>query len=203
MAIRASPDPSGDDILGDMEEVPKAEYIQPPQRLNAAVVLAEADPRWADEYQVERHRIRTALGSRVFVIEHVGSTSVPGLPAKPILDIVLAVVDSTDESSYVPALVAAGYMLQLREPGWFEHRLLTRPRPSVNLHVFSTGCVEVDQMLNFRDRLRAVPEDRNLYERVKRELAATAWVHVQDYADAKSAVVQQILRQARATLPQP
>jgi GrpB-like predicted nucleotidyltransferase (UPF0157 family) len=183
--------------------VPDREYVRPRQRLDAAVVLADADPRWADAFQEQRRRIRAALGPGALAVEHAGSTSVPGLAAKPILDIVLVVDDSADEPSYVPALVAAGYLLHLREPGWFEHRLLTPEQPSVNLHVFSAGCVEVDQMLCFRDRLRQVPADRDLYERVKRELAGRQWAFVQDYADAKSAVVQEILGRARANGPQP
>jgi GrpB-like predicted nucleotidyltransferase (UPF0157 family) len=186
-----------------MAGVPEPEYVQPRRRLDGAVVLVEADPRWADVYEEQRRCIRAALGTGALVVEHVGSTSVPGLAAKPILDIVLVVVDSAYEPSYVPALVAAGYPLYLREPGWFEHRLLSRERPSVNLHVFSAGCVEVDQMLCFRDRLRQVPADRDLYERVKRELAGRRWAHVQDYADAKSAVVQEILSRTKPTQLRP
>ena len=129
-------------------------------------------------------------------MEHVGSTSVPGLAAKPIIDISLAVADSADEQAYVPALEAAGYFLRIREPDWFEHRGFGRRDARVNLHVFSAGCAEIDRMLRFRDRLRRDDADRELYERTKRELAQRQWKYVQNYADAKSAVVEAILARA-------
>jgi GrpB-like predicted nucleotidyltransferase (UPF0157 family) len=124
---------------------------------------------------------------------------VPDLAAKPIIDITLIVRDSADEPSYVPPLEAAGYALRIREPHWLEHRLLKGPDTDVNLHVFSEGSVELDRMVGFRDWLRAHPEDRDLYERTKRELATRTWRHVQHYADAKTAVVEEII--ARAGLP--
>ena len=123
-------------------------------------------------YSVQAARIREALGSQVVRLEHVGSTSIPGLAAKPILDIALEVPDSTDETAYVPQLEAAGYALKIREPEWWQHRLFKGIDPAVNLHTFSPGCPEVDLMLAFRDWLRTHDEDRELYERTKRELAA-------------------------------
>ena len=162
--------------------------------LDGPVVLAEYDPRWPELYAREEARIRAALGDDAVLVEHVGSTSVPGLPAKPIVDIVLAVADSADESSYAPQLEAAGYVLRIREPDWFEHRLFKGPDTNVNLHVFTAGHPEIDRMLAFRDHLRADEGDRELYLRTKRELAARTWRHVQHYADAKSAVVEEILQ---------
>ena len=129
-------------------------------------------------------------------MEHVGSTSIPGLSAKPIIDMVLAVEDSADETSYVPPLAAAGYVLKIREPDWFEHRLLKSPVIDGHLHVFSRACGEIDRMLAFRDRLWSSDTDRRLYERVKQELAARRWKYVQNYADAKSDVVKDILTRA-------
>ena len=105
-------------------------------------------------------------------LDHVGSTSVPGLAAKPLIDINLVVADTTDEGAYVPKLEASGYVLRVREPDWYEHRMLRGHDPPVNLHVFPPGCEEVERMLVFRDRLRSNAEDRELYERTKRELAA-------------------------------
>ena len=131
-------------------------------------------------------------------LEHVGSTSVPELAAKPCIDILLVVQDSSDEPSYVPALESAGYVLRIREPGWYEHRLLKGPDTAVNLHVFSSGCVEIDRMVRFRDWLRTHIEDRALYERTKRDLASLRWKYTQNYADAKTAVVGQILARAMA-----
>jgi len=108
---------------------------------------------------------------RALQIEHVGSTSVAGLAAKPVIDIVLVVGDSADEAIYVPDLEAAGYRLRHREPSWYQHRFLVG-EPAVQIHVFSVGSAEVERMLLFRNRLRACPEDRKLYESTKRELAA-------------------------------
>lgn len=132
-------------------------------------------------------------------MEHVGSTSVQGLAAKPIIDILLLVSDPSDEDAYVPQLEAAGYLLHGREPGWHQHRLLRGTEPPANVHVFAIGSSEVERMLLFRDRLRAHPDERELYERAKRELAARRWGYVQDYADAKSQVVEEIIARARVT----
>ena len=166
------------------------------KRLDGPVMLSEYDPSWPELYAREEERIRAALGDRALLVEHVGSTSVPGLPAKPIVDIVLAVADSADEESYVPVLEAAGYVLRIREPEWFEHRLFKGPDAEIGLHVFSAGCVEIERMLAFRDHLRADDTDRELYLRRKRELAARTWRYVQHYADAKSEVVEEILARA-------
>ena len=160
---------------------------------NARIELAEYDPEWPRLYEREAERIGRALGARMLRIEHVGSTSVPGLAAKPLIDIVLVVADTTDEAEYVPPLEAAGYVLRIREPDWFEHRLFKGPDTNVNVHTFSEGCEEVDRMVGFRDWLRAHDEDRDLYLAAKRELAQQEWKYVQNYADAKSAVVREIL----------
>jgi len=157
------------------------------------VELVDYDPEWPALFRREEERIRDALEERALQVEHAGSTSVPGLIAKPIIDIVLAVADSTDEEAYVPALEDAGYVLRIREPDWFEHRLLKDQDPSVNLHVFSAGCPEIDRMLRFRDRLCTNDADRELYARAKRELAEQNWEYVQNYADAKTSVVEEIL----------
>src|SRR5512143_2849800 len=142
--------------------------------------------------------MRAALGARVRRLAHVGSTSVPGLPAKPRIDILLVVASSADEPAYVPALEAAGLALRIREPGWHEHRLLRNADRGINLHVFSSGCPEIDRMLRFRDWLRANQADRELYARTKRELARREWRYTQEYADAKTAVVEGILARAAA-----
>jgi GrpB-like predicted nucleotidyltransferase (UPF0157 family) len=110
---------------------------------------------------------------------------------------VLAVADSTDEAAYVPELEAEGFLLRIREPEWFEHRLLKAPDFPGNLHVFSRGCGEIDRMLAFRDWLRSHDADRQLYEDTKRALASRVWVHVQNYADAKLEVVARILAAAQ------
>ena len=167
-------------------------------RHDGPIVLVDYDEAWPVRFEREAKHIRTALGVRALLVEHAGSTSVPGLAAKPIIDIVLAVPDSSDEDAYVPALEAEGYELRIREPEWYEHRVLKKKEPNVNLHVFSAGCVEIDRMLAFRDHLREDDDDRELYERTKRELASQHWAYVQDYADAKTEVVEQIVARALA-----
>ena len=166
------------------------------QLLTRSVEIHEYDPEWPRLYAREEERIRSVLGDRVVRLEHAGSTSVPGLPAKPIVDIVLEVPDSSDESSYVPDLEAAGYRVVIREPEWYEHRVFKGPDTNVNLHTFTAGCEEVDTMLLFRDHLRESADDRELYARTKRELAAYPWKYVQQYADAKTAVVEEIKERA-------
>jgi GrpB-like predicted nucleotidyltransferase (UPF0157 family) len=164
--------------------------------ISGPVELVEYDPAWPGLFEREAQRIRTALGDRVRLLEHTGSTSVPGLAAKPIIDMTLAVPDSGAEDAYLPALEAAGYVLRIREPDWYEHRVFKGPDTNVNLHVFSEGCPEIDRMLRFRDRLRSDAGDRELYERTKRALAAREWTYVQDYADAKTEVVSEIVARA-------
>jgi GrpB-like predicted nucleotidyltransferase (UPF0157 family) len=165
---------------------------------DGAILLSEYDPAWPVMFAREADRIREALGQRVVRLEHVGSTAVPGLAAKPRIDILLVVQDSSDEAAYLPALEAVGYVLAIREPAWYEHRVLKGPDTDVNLHVFSAGCMEIDRMIRFRDWLRSHDEDRALYERTKRDLAAQRWKYVQNYADAKSEVVEQIMARAMA-----
>ena len=173
-----------------------AARIGPPEVLDRPITLAEYDSAWPVLYEREAARIRAALADRALLIEHVGSTSVPGLAAKPHIDVLLAVANSSDEASYVPALEDAGYVLHIREPGWHEHRAFTGLETDLNLHVFSEGCVEIERMLRFRDHLRRNKTDRLLYERTKRELAQRTWKYGQHYADAKTTIVEEILARA-------
>jgi GrpB-like predicted nucleotidyltransferase (UPF0157 family) len=159
--------------------------------------LTEYSAEWQALFIHEAQRVRATLGDRVLMLEHVGSTSVPGLAAKPIIDMILAVADSADEPSYVPAMESAGYVLHIREPEWHQHRLFKGPDTDINLHVYSFGCPEIDKMLMFRDWLRSNDADRDLYERIKRDLAKQTWKYVQNYADAKTAVVEEIVARAR------
>lgn len=176
----------------------QAAYVVPVPRHNGTVHLGEYDPAWPHLFAREAERIRAALSKRALTVEHVGSTSVPQLAAKPIIDILLVVANSADESTYVPDLEAAGYVLHIREPEWHEHRLFKGPDTNINLHVYTQGDTEIDRMLRFRDWLRAHPEDRQLYERTKRELAGRTWAYVQNYADAKTTVVEEIMARASA-----
>jgi GrpB-like predicted nucleotidyltransferase (UPF0157 family) len=179
----------------DDEQILAAMVGEPPPTYRE-VVLVEYDPEWPTWFARAAEQIRGALGASVLQLDHVGSTSVPGLTAKPLIDINLVVADTTDEEAYVPKLEAAGYVLRVREPDWFEHRMLRGFEPPVNLHLFPPECSEVERMLLFRDWLRTNDADRELYARTKRELGAQEWKYVQNYADAKTAVVEEILSRA-------
>ena len=175
---------------------PASDWIVPPAPFSGRISLVEYDPTWPAQYEAVAARIREAIGETAVVLEHAGSTSVPGLAAKNQIDVTLGVPDATDETAYVPALEAAGFEFAIREPEWFEHRLFRGVEPKTNLHVFSADCEEITRMLAFRDWLRTHPEDRERYEREKRRLAGQSWGTVQDYADAKTDVVREIVGRA-------
>ncbi len=179
------------------EEQMRAVQVGELTPLVGRIQIVDYDPEWPRLFEREAKRVQDTLGNRVLLIEHVGSTSVPGLAAKPKIDVLLVVADSADEQAYIPALEAAAYVLRIREPDWYEHRMLKGPDTDINLHVFSSGCSEIDRMLLFRDWLRSHAADRRLYERTKRELARLNWKYTQNYADAKTAVVEEILARAR------
>ena len=161
-----------------------------------AIVIADYDPAWPERFAREEAKIRAALGEAALSVEHVGSTSVPGLAAKPIVDILLVVEDSADEASYLPALQEAGYVLRVREPDFDEHRMFRTRKKDVHVHVFSAGSAEIGRYLQLRSRLRENEEDRELYARTKRELASEDWPSVDHYAEAKTEVIEGILARA-------
>jgi GrpB-like predicted nucleotidyltransferase (UPF0157 family) len=170
------------------------------QPVSGQILIVDYDPQWPRFFVREADRIRSVLGKRVLRLEHVGSTSVPGLVAKPIVDMLLVVSSSADEAAYVPALEAAGYVLRIRETNWYEHRMFKGPDTEIHLHVFSSGCPEIDRMLLFRDWLCSHPADRELYARTKQDLAKKEWKYGQNYADAKTGVVDEILARAASGL---
>jgi GrpB-like predicted nucleotidyltransferase (UPF0157 family) len=175
------------------------------QPLTGPIPFVEYDSGWPVLFEREEARIRSILGDRVVRLEHTGSTSVPGLAAKPIIDITMTVADVLDEPAYVPDLEAAGYRLVIREhePEWYDHRVFKGPDTNINLHTFSAGCRELDRMVGFRDWLRIHDDDRALYESTKRDLVKGEWKFVQNYADAKGEVVEAIAARAGIGGPHP
>lgn len=163
-----------------------------------AIVVVDYDPAWPERFRGEEAKIRAALEEAAIAIEHIGSTSVPGLAAKPIVDILLVVEDSGEEASYLPALEEAGYVLRVREPDFHEHRMFRTPEKDVHLHVYSAGSPEIERYLLLRDRLRENGEERDLYVRTKRELARRDWPSMQHYAEAKTGVIEGIIARAAA-----
>ncbi|MDQ3722190.1 MAG: GrpB family protein [Actinomycetota bacterium] len=157
------------------------------------ITVVAYDSGWPDRYEQQRLRIAGALGSRADRIDHVGSTAVPGLAAKPIVDIDVSVEDPDDEPSFVPALEAAGYALRVREPG---HRMLRSSALDVHVHVCATGSDWERRHLLFRDWLRVSEADRDRYAAAKKALASGEWPTMNDYADAKRAVIAEIMGRA-------
>ena len=183
------------------EEQIRAAHVEEVKPLSGRILLVDYDPRWADLFEREAARIRAVLATEALRIEHVGSTSVPGLPAKPIVDVLLVVTDSADEGRtfrhwHRPAIDFTSESLTGTSTGCFKG-----PDTDINLHTFSAGCPEIDRMLLFRDWLRANPADRQLYAETKSALAQKEWRFVQNYADAKSAVIDDIMSRARQFVP--
>jgi len=139
-----------------------------------AIAIVDYDPTWPAKFEMHRNIIIKSLVGTALQIEHIGSTSVPGLAAKPIIDILVVVDDSGDEVAYLPQLNAIGYVLRVREPDWNEHRMFRTHEKDVQVHVYSAGCEEIKRYLTFRDRLRTNVEDRRRYEQRKRELERLA-----------------------------
>lgn len=161
-----------------------------------AVVVVPYDPSWPETFSTQAQQVRAALGPVAVQVGHVGSTAVPGLPAKAVIDMAVVVADPADEDSYCPALADCGYRLVVREPTWFQHRMLQRSVPTVNLHVYPVECPEVENLVRFRDWLRDHDDDRHLYASVKSRLAQKSWSTVRQYADAKGPIIQAIMARA-------
>lgn len=184
---------SSGDLSAESSPGPGPEVGEPEK---VAILIEDYDAEWPRRFEVEKAKIEQALGERALAVEHIGSTSVVGLAAKPIVDMCVVVADSSDEASYVPDLEAAGYRLRVREPDRHEHRMLRTEARDVHIHVFTVGSSEIERHLEFRDRLRANDEDRALYAATKRRLAEQDWPTMQHYADAKSLVIALISARA-------
>jgi GrpB-like predicted nucleotidyltransferase (UPF0157 family) len=164
----------------------------------ALVRIVDYDPTWPDRFELERARIVDAIGTIAHRVEHVGSTSVPGLGAKPIVDIAVTVDDPDDDGAFLVPLTRAGYVLRVIEPG---HRMFRTPSNDVHVHVWLEGGDDARDQVLFRDWLRTHADDRALYESVKRDLATRSWEEMQDYADAKTGVVTEIMQRAASRQP--
>jgi len=163
----------------------------------AHIEIAPPDPAWPRRFAEHRDRIAAALGSAALQLEHVGSTAVPGLAAKPVVDVLVTVADPDAEDRYLPALLEAGYALRVREPG---HRMLTTEARDVHVHVWAAGSPEAAQQLALRDLLRRSPAARERYEAEKRRLAMRSWPTADHYAEAKSPVIAELLQEAASAL---
>lgn len=158
------------------------------------VTVVDYDPSWPLRFEELQARVRAALGANAVTVEHIGSTAVPGLAAKPIIDILIVVDDVNDEAGFVPPLQDAGFVLRVREPG---HRMMRTPVKDVHLHLYDPHAGAIRDYLDFRDWLRTHPDDCDLYEAAKRQLASQQWDDMNCYAEAKSDIITQILSRAR------
>jgi len=166
-----------------------------------AVVVVPYRQEWPETFDRHRARIAAALGAGAVGIDHIGSTAVPGLAAKPIVDILVVVADSADEEPYLPAMERAGYVLRVREPDFEEHRMFRTPERDVHVHVLSAGSPEIERYLRLRDALRAAPFLRARYQALKQTLAAQDWQDMNAYAQAKSGMIETIIQWSRRTDP--
>lgn len=186
-------------------EVPTVDEIEAARvgaRAAAPVVVVEPDPAWAEAFAVVAGRLREALDQRALGIEHVGSTAVPGLRAKPVIDVDLTVADSGAEDEWLPDLERAGFTLRVREPEWEEHRMVRGEGPRCNVHVFSVGARELRRHLMFRDWLRTHPEDRDAYGALKCDLADRGFTDAMLYNNAKAGFVYDLYETIFAADPE-
>jgi len=158
------------------------------------IVIVDYDEEWPTRFTKLAGQIKNALGNDALSVEHIGSTAVPGLAAKPIIDVLLVVIDVTDEGAYVTPLELEGFVLRVREP---RHRMFRTIEKDVHVHVFEPKSEEIEAYRDLRDWLRVNGADRDLYAATKKKLAQERWSDMNYYADAKSPVVQQILARAR------
>jgi GrpB-like predicted nucleotidyltransferase (UPF0157 family) len=167
-----------------------------PPEVTKPITISPYDPNWPVRFRREESRIRAALRDRALIVEHVGSTAVPGLAAKDRIDIDLIVADPADEDNYVPALSTIGYTLRTREPQWYEHRCLWTEDHDVTLHVFGPDCHEHLRHLIFRDWLRSNPDDLDRYAACKHEAASRHPLSMANYVHSKTSVIIEILKRA-------
>lgn len=167
------------------------ELIGGPERRE--IVIVPYRPAWRETFEEHRARIVAALGATALRVEHIGSTAVPGLAAKPIVDIQVSVADVDDEAAFADGLVTAGYRLRVREP---EHRMFRTPELDVHVHVYEAGSHWERRHLLFRDWLRHSGADREAYAALKTRLAQQAWASMNDYAEAKTDLVAEVMARA-------
>jgi GrpB-like predicted nucleotidyltransferase (UPF0157 family) len=165
------------------------------------IAIVPYNPAWPAHFAEIRSIIAAALGPETALdISHIGSTSVPDLPAKDVIDIDLTVANPTAEEQYVPALERAGFEFLLREPEWNEHRFFVMSKPyHCNLHVFKPGAAEHLRHRIMTEWLTNCKEDRDLYARTKMEAApisAALGETQMEYNARKHQVIRDILERA-------
>ena len=164
------------------------------------IVVVSYRPEWPETFRLHAERISAALGEAALRIEHIGSTAVPGLAAKPIVDMLVVVENSADERTYLQPMLDSGYQLRVREPNFEQHRMFRTPERDVHVHFLSAGSSEIERYLMFRDALRSNADWRDKYLALKRTLAGKEWRDMNVYAAAKTDVIEEIIRLEEAVL---
>jgi GrpB-like predicted nucleotidyltransferase (UPF0157 family) len=167
------------------------------------IVVSDYDPNWPNLFEQERSRINNALGSFALAIEHVGSTAVPGLPSKPIIDLLVGVpnLEEARERSIQP-FEALGYNYISEYASWLPGELFFRKGPpgpwTHHVHLMEPSHPRWEALLVFRDYLRAHPEVARAYADIKQALAASSKENIAAYRDGKTIFVQEVTAKARA-----
>ncbi len=162
-----------------------------------AIAIVAHSPDWSSLFQDHAQRIKDALGDVALQIEHIGSTSVEGLAAKPVIDMLMVVADPSREELYMPGMVSSGYELRVREPDFDEDRMFRTPERNVHIHIYPPASGEIERYLLFRNYLRSNPTARDQYAILKRELSAADWNDMNEYADAKTKFIEDTISRAR------
>ncbi|OTA15747.1 Dephospho-CoA kinase [Xenorhabdus vietnamensis] len=173
---------------GDPNENP---WVNGIKRTQEPIIIVPYNTEWGTIYNEEKNKIQRQLQGKIISIEHIGSTAVPGLFAKPVIDIDLIIADPIQEIDYIPALEKLGYVLRVREPSWYQHRMLRLDSPRINLHIFGKNCPEHIRHLLFRNWLRNHEDDKLRYAAAKLEAVEGA-EHIMEYNDNKNRMIKDI-----------
>src|SRR3977135_2442654 len=160
-----------------------------------SIVVSDYDPNWKTLFKQERTRIKNALGSFALAIEHVGSTAVPGLPSKPIIDLLVGVPGIEGAMARcIEPIEALGYNYIPEYVSWLPGELFFRKGPpgpwTHHMHVMELSCPRWEALLVFRDYLRAHPEAAQAYADIKRDLAASSVDNIAAYRNGKTVFVE-------------
>lgn len=164
-----------------------------------SVEVVPHDPRWRQAFQAEAKRVAAALGENAVAIHHVGSTAIPGIYAKPVIDLLVEVRDVTEADGRSPAMESLGYQVmgEFGIPGRRYFRKDDQEGTRTHhIHAFQAGSGEVERHLAFRDYLIAHPEDAQRYSELKRKLASEHPQSMDAYMDGKDGFIKEMERRA-------
>lgn len=164
------------------------------------VILQEYNPEWPVLFTQEKELLRNAFGKRILAIEHIGSTAIPGMPAKPIIDINVAIESLDDIDDFIEQLPKLGYEY-MPNRRFADRQFFPKGPPKCRTH--HLNLVEIDSptawrnQLLFRNYLRDNADARNEYAQLKRELADSYADNREAYTESKSDFIQQIITQSQ------